>query len=341
MKDQIHGIAFKTSLSIGLAIGMGFMAEQATASCGSSNCFLVIDSQEGPTAPGLMSVDLSYRYIPQDRKLRGSSATNQVLVPKIDFENGALALPADGEGHEEQRTINILGQFDLNYGVTPRLGIGITVPFYNERQHEHTHLDTAEFTKVDGTTGMGDITLRARYALHQSTRHLVVAGAGIKLPSGEYRLRDSDNVINEPTIQPGTGSYDYLLSVFYDYQVQPHEFDTFASLQYRLNTKNDLEYEFGNAVTVNAGLNYRVGAKLIVSGQINARYAERDSFLGQDVPSTGSTMIYATPGIRVESSDQLSLYAHLQLPVHQRVNDVNLAPRYQFMFGLSYAFSTL
>lgn len=292
-------------------------------------------------SPGLMNVDLSYRYIPQDRKLRGGSPTNQVLVPKVDFENGTLGLPAGGEGHEEQRTINILGQFDLNYGVTPRLGIGITVPFYNDRQHEHTHLDTAEFTKVDGTTGMGDVILRAKYALYRSTRNLVVAGVGFKLPSGEYRLRDSDNVINEPTIQPGTGSYDYLFSVFHSHQWQLHSLDTFASLQYRLNTKNDLEYEFGDALTANAGVKYRVTSKLIVSGQLNARYAKQDRFLGQDVPSTGSTMVYATPGVKLEASEQLSLYTHLQLPVHQHVNDVNLVPRYQFMFGLSYAFSTL
>ncbi|MBI1195234.1 MAG: hypothetical protein GC138_05260 [Gammaproteobacteria bacterium] len=337
MNEQLRGAALKTALSIGMA----FAYSQATASCGSSNCFLVVDSQEGAISTGLMNVDLSYRYIPQDRKLQGSDPTNQVLVPKVDFENGVLGLPADGEGHEEQRTINILGQLDLNYGVTPDLGVGVTVPFYNERQHEHTHLDTAEFTKVDGTTGMGDIVLRARYALYRGTRDLVVAGAGIKLPSGEYRLRDSDNAINEPTIQPGTGSYDYLFSILHTHQWTLHSLDTFASLQYRLNTENDLKYEFGDALTANAGLDYRIANKLLVSGQINARYAKRDRFLGQDVPSTGSTMVYATPGIRVESSDQLSLYAHLQLPVYQRVNDVNLVPRYQFMFGLSYAFSTL
>jgi len=289
--------------------------------------------------PGQMVVDLTYRYIPQDRKQKGSSTTDVVQVPGVNFAAGSLELPP-AEGHEELRTINKLGQLDVNYGITPRLGLAVAVPFYNDKYHEHTHLDTGEFSKIDGTSGMGDVAVTAKFALYTRTRHRVVGGAGIKLPTGEYRLRDSDNVINEPTIQPGTGSYDYLFSVFYDYQLQPHKFDTFLSVLYRVNTQNDLDYEFGDTETVNAGVNYRVKSKMIVSGQVNVRSAGRDQYKGQNVPSTGSTSVYVTPGVHVQASDKLSLYTHLQLPVYQDVNDANLVPRYQFMFGLSYAFST-
>ena len=80
---------------------------------------------------------------------------------------------------------------------------------------------------------------------------------------------------------------------------------------------------------------------MVVSGQINVQHSDRDQFVGQDVPSTGNTMVYITPGIQVQSSDNLALYSYLQLPVYQHVNEVNLVPRYGFMFGLSYAFSTL
>lgn len=291
-------------------------------------------------APGQMVIDLSYRYIPQDRKQQGSSRTDTVQVPGVNFAAGTLELPPT-EGHEELRTINMLGQLDVNYGVTPNFGIAVAVPFYNQRLHEHIHLDTAEFSNVDGTSGMGDVAVTGKFALLTTTRHRLVGGVGVKLPTGEYKLRDSDNVINEPTIQPGTGSYDYILSAFYDYQWRPHERDTFVSLSYRVNTQNDLDYERGDAATFNVGANFRVREKMVVSAQLNLQHAGRDQYKGQDVPSTGITSVYLTPGIQVQSSDNLALYTHLQLPVYQHVNEVNLVPRYGFMFGLSYGFSTL
>jgi len=325
---------------LSVALWVFLFTGPAAASCGSANCFLVTGTQEGLMAPGQMVIDLSYRYIPQDRKQKGSSRTDVVEVPAINFDTGQIELPPT-EGHEEISTINELGQLDVNYGITPNFGIAVAVPFSNNRPHEHIHLDTGDFSNSDGTSGMGDIAVTAKFALHTSTRHRLVGGAGVKLPTGEYKLRDSEGDITEPTLQPGTGSYDYLVSLFYDYQWQPHELDSFVSLLYRVNTENDLNYERGDAATLNTGVNYRVGSKMVVSGQINVQHADRDQFVGQDVPSTGNTMVYITPGIQVQSSDNLGLYSYLQLPLYQHVNEVNLVPRYGFMFGLSYAFSTL
>lgn len=63
--------------------------------------------------------------------------------------------------------------------------------------------------------------------------------------------------------------------------------------------------------------------------QINARFSDRDRYRDQDVPSTGGTWVYLTPGAAT------SLYAYLQLPVYQYVNDGNLVPRYGLMLGVS------
>lgn len=108
--------------------GVGLTAESALASCGSSNCFLNTGTQEGVFAPGQVVLDLSYRYITQDRKLRGSSSTNEVLVPKVDFENGELEL----EHHRELRTVNTLAQLDVNIGLTERLTLAVALPFFND-----------------------------------------------------------------------------------------------------------------------------------------------------------------------------------------------------------------
>lgn len=312
-------------------------AGNAYASCGSSSCFLNAGTREGVFPPGQVMLDLSYRYIPQDKKLKGSSDTDEVLVPKVDFENGEI----EPEHHRELRTLNTLAQLDVVVGVTEKLTLAVELPFFNDRVHEHDDgVDMGAgrqgvFTNADGASGFGDVLVMGRYALHASTRHLLVANGGVKFPTGEYRLRNGDGNINEPTIMPGTGSYDFILSGYYRYQWQPRKLESDISLQYRLNTENDLDYRFGNAATLNLGLNYRPAGKLVLSAQINMRHAQRDKFIGEGVPSTGNTMIYLTPGVRVESTDNTAFYAHLQIPVYQHVNEVNIVPNYGLVFGVT------
>ncbi len=321
-----------------LVSGIGLTTDRALAGCGSSNCFLTTGTQEGVFAPGQVVLDLSYRYLSQDKKLRGRSSTNEVLVPKVDFENGELELAH----HRERRTLNTLAQLDVNVGLTERLTLAMTLPFLNDRRHEHddgVDLDAGEkghFTNDDGSSGLGDVSITGKYAFFTTIRHLFVGGLGVKFPTGEYKLRNGEGNINEPSVMPGTGSYDFLLSGYYSYQWQPRQLDSFIALQYRLNTKNNLDYQFGNATVLNIGLNYRTSEKIVVTGQFNTRVAERDEFKGQGVPSTGNTMIYFSPGVRIQSSDDTAFYTHIQLPIYQDVNEFNIVPRYGLQFGLSH-----
>src|SRR5438874_896947 len=87
-----------------LLLGMLTIAPSARATCGSAGCFLVTGTQEGVSASGILTVDLSYRFISQTRKLSGTKEVGEVLVPKVDFENGVL-LP---DHHREIRTQNTL-----------------------------------------------------------------------------------------------------------------------------------------------------------------------------------------------------------------------------------------
>ncbi len=314
------------------------------ASCGSGNCFLVTGGQ-GISSPGHMTLDISYRYIPMDDFQRGSSSTSEALTPKIDFENRRIENPH----HREIRTINELVQVDIGYGVSERFTLQLTLPLMNDRAHEHYDGVTSAatpgtFTRQDGSSGMGDMRLTGKYAPIVLTRHLFVVGGGVKFPTGEYKLSNSEGSINEPTVQPGTGSYDFLFSLFYDYQVIPHKFDIFVSGSYQLNTENDLNYEFGDQTLLNFGINYRLESerKTTLSTQINYRHTDRDHFDTisgtQGVPATGGDWVNLTPGIRIQASDRLSLYSFLQFPIYQYVNEVNLVPRYGLVLGATYTF---
>jgi len=321
--------------SLSLSLRDLFHPDRVFASCGSANCFLVTGTQEGISTPGQVIVDLSYRFIPMDKVHRGSKSASSALVPKIDFENGII-VPG---GHEEIRTNNELAQLDISYGVKPRFSLLLSIPILNNRTHEHAHVP-GNFTREDGTSGFGDIRLVGRYAIRMTGRQLLIGGLGIKAPTGEYKLLDHDGEINEPTIQPGTGSWDGLLSAHYSYQLVPRKMDLFLSTSYQITTENDLDYRMGNILILNGGVDYIFNGSrpTTTSLQINMRHTPRDKFKGEEVPSTGGKWIYITPGVRVELAPGTSIYGHLQLPVYQYVNEENLVPRYGLLIGISRSF---
>ena len=302
------------------------------AACGGGNCSLITGSQDGVLGKDKFVMDLSYRYVLSENPHRGSNSTNQALVPKVNFETRSLEL----EEHKELRTVNKLAQFDISYGVTEKFTLSLNMPFFNDRFHEHE--DGGVFNNVDGTSGFGDITLVAKYAFWQTTKHMFVGGIGIKFATGDYKLRDSDGGINEPTLMPGTGSYDAILSGIYNYSAIPNKLNIFTSVSHRFTTENDLDYLFGDTTLIDVGAAYLLTKIVSISGQVNTRISGRDKFIDLDVPSTGGEFIFFTPGVRLAVSDDVSIYSHVQLPIYQRVNDENLVEDYGLMLGVSYGF---
>jgi hypothetical protein len=309
----------------------------AHASCGGANCFLVTGTQEGMVQAGGIVVDLSYRFVPMDQPQTGSEKSAEALVPAIDFETGTI----EPDHHRELRTNNELVQLDVAFGVSDRTSVAIAFPLINNRLHEHVDLEGGTETFSSNTySGFGDLRVMVRRNFHHSLRHLFIGGFGIKTPTGEYKLRDPvEGVITEPGVQPGTGSWDPIATAFYAYQIRPRAFDWFVGGSVQYTTENDLDYRFGETVILNTGVDYQIargGRDITLSAQINARNAPHDEFSGQTVPSTGGTWIYFTPGVRVATSERTSLYAHVQLPVYQRVNESNIVPRYGLMMGVSH-----
>ncbi|HHM05959.1 MAG TPA: hypothetical protein ENJ19_09505 [Gammaproteobacteria bacterium] len=330
---------FAVAVAVGALLGPAW----AVAGCGSANCFLVTGTQEGLAGVGQMTFDLSYRWIPMDQPQRGSAETSQALAPAVNFDTGEI----EEDHHRELRTNNELVQLDVNYGFSERWGMALVLPLINNRRHEHVDIhhepgdaEEESFSSQE-YSGFGDVRLLGKYAFARTTRHVFVGGLGVKAPTGDYKLRNNaGGVINEPTVMPGTGSWDGLLSAYYAYQIRPRRWDWFVSGSYQHTTENDLGYRFGSTTLLNTGFNYRfqLQQRHYSAGlQLNLRHAPRDVFRGRDVSSTGGTWVHLTPGLRVQAGARTRLYVHLQLPVHQQVNDSNIVSRYGLVLGVSHS----
>lgn len=318
----------------------------ALASCGSTTCFLVIGSQAGVPQEGLLTVNLNYNYINQGDLLSGTSG----IIPEVDTDR-RLIIP---NHHLEIRTINQVYTLDLNYGVTDRFALELTLP-YIVRSHRHFHFHRGEpiDPSVFTDNGLGDMRVTAKYNILPTLRNLVVFGFGVELPTGKFNTQENDGrATMEPSAQLGRGNLGLVGSMYQTYEILPHRLNQFSSATYRHTFKNDNGYQFGDDYVLSGGLNLLVLERLTLTGQLNYRYVVHDEFSSsisggtgdaalikdRPVPTTGSTMLAFSPGFTFEFRPGTALYFFAQFPLVRDFNN-NIAPDVGFLGGLTHVFN--
>jgi hypothetical protein len=353
-------------LSLALVVLSWPIAKTAQASCGAVTCFVVIGSQQQVPQAGLLTVNAIYNYTP----MRLLDGTNGVIAA-VDQADRALIL----DHHQETRTITQQSTLDLNYGLTDRLGLQLTLP-YMWRTHKHIdglgeggangEGDAANFS----ANGIGDTRVALKYNVLPTLRSMVVLGFGVYLPTGNTHAHDSAEKVMESPAQLGRGQVGLNPTIYQTYELIPHRLNQFASASYRHTFRNNDGYRFGDEYMLNAGLNLVATPWLVLTGQVNYRYLVHDNFSssllqsapigttpGEEptvidplirnraVPNTGSTYYAFSPGFQVglgqlvESSwtNMTSLYFYAQIPFERDSNN-NLAQGTSYIFGLTRSF---
>jgi len=295
--------------------------------CDSTTCLLLTRGQNGVLARGVFRFDVSLRYTSQSQIYVGSRPGSEVVRPKVDFEQGRF-IP--GYHRELGGQENYL-QVDVGYGLTSRLTLLASAPLMARRYYRVEHFG---FNVGYSTRGIGDTLVGVRY---RTTRGLAAAAA-VELPTGESRgLSPYNEGILDPTLQPGSGSFDFVTAVQYTVPARPVGLDLTLSGSYQLNTRNDLGYRFGNDSIVTLGLSRGLPRGVTASVQVKGFHKQRSDFLGLGVPSTGGTVVYLTPGLRVNAGSNVSLYGFVQIPFYRNVNEAQLVPRASLVVGFSTA----
>lgn len=136
-----------------------------------------------------------------------------------------------------------------NYGITNRLNLSLVVPIINKSEQVLTNGTTTNVS----TTSLGDLSMMAQYLFLDKKSFQIVSGIGIKLPTGPTKLKDAeDQFILQPSLQPGTGSFDYIFLSRFQYSFSfRRSLSIGQTFTYQLTTAssnfaNHDSYEFGN-----------------------------------------------------------------------------------------------
>lgn len=345
------GISF--ILGTSLVVGGMLAAPPAQAACGAVSCFVVIGSQQQVPQKGLLTVNGIYSYTPMTLP-SGSNG----IIPEVDQAQRRLV----SNHHHELSTITQTYTLDVNYGVTDRFGVQVTVP-YLMRKHDHAHFHGGMDAERIGFSdkGLGDIRVTVKYNALLTLRSMVVAGFGVELPTGDTDARDNMGGVMESATQLGRGNVGLIGSAYQTYELIPHRLNQFAFASYRHTFRNNDGYQFGDEYLLNAGLNLITVPWLVLTNQVNYRYMTHDnvsaslrdgSFVDQQVldrrvPNTGHTFLAYTPGFQVSLSgltdaawaNMASVYFYTQIPVARDANN-NLAQGTSYVFGITKSFQT-
>ncbi|MDY0904942.1 hypothetical protein [Pedobacter sp. CFBP9032] len=224
------------------------------------------------------SISVLYRY----RSFNGYDGQAHSLFPN----GGKFFIPARSQdapitGHagneadyELYRSMEIRGKYFVN----SRLEINAILPYvYNSERYNG-------YTSTIG--GMGDANFYAGYHLVQKLdenfKQQLIAGAGIKLPTGKNDFKNTAGIRYSSLMQGGTGSTDGF--VYLNYMVGLGNFGASLNTSYKVNGKNSRQESIANSTTsfLNIFYKQRIGkdVQVMPSAQFFYEYSGGEKYNG-------------------------------------------------------------
>ncbi|MDO8785760.1 MAG: transporter, partial [Syntrophales bacterium] len=291
-----------------------------------------------------ISLQLTYSFTLMD-KLREGSAEKS--VEDVMDEGKYTSIPT--------RMEMIKYTLTAAYGFTPRFSAFVTIPYIRNTMDMQMFMDMGmgmEWMKhpMDPVEDIGDMTFMGLYRIHTNREimptDVVTLGVGIKTPTGSSTEKTENGKFVHAHMQPGTGSWDPLISLVYTKMANPFLFQ--GDLTYQITTRNSDGYEFGDSFTANLSGKYAVSSYFNVTGGLMYlhlnRADDRDGeytnlkSLTDDPVNTGGESVWLSPGIQVLPFKNMTLDLKVQFPLWERVNGIQLVSSYRILAGISYSF---
>lgn len=162
------------------------------------------------------------------------------------------------------------------------------------------------------STGLGDITLLGNYQVFSKANsdskftNALWLGGGIKFATGQSSVDISDPgfTVGDFSSTPGTGSTDYLLNANHNLLFGKNGLVT--NLAYRINTKNEVDFQYGNRIYVNTAFFHSLNAgQVALRPTVGLNLVENamNKFQGQEISGSGGYVLSGMAGLNVQKGN--------------------------------------
>lgn len=199
----------------------------------------------------------------------------------------------------------------------------------------------AKGTSRSLTSGVGDITVIADLVLVSwqagSCSQQLFTGGGVKSATGKHAGITELDKMGLPNMQPGTGSWDFLVNA--NYTLKGHRYGLNADVSYTLTTANADELKYGNKLATGL-VAYRALEKgaITVVPQLGARYEfalhDYDNYPRRWLNvQSGGYMMFATAAIQAYYR-KMGWRVVYNVPIAQKYSSGYVIARARFETGL-------
>ena len=234
---------------------------------------------------------------------------------------------------------SFLSTFNLSYGVIENFQLGLIYGYFtSEGNREFESGDKVTFDP-DGFT---DLWLSAKYRIYQGSAGQFALLGGIKAPTGDSTITNSEGEAVEPSATAGTGAWDGLAGMAYTVPLnRAVTLDASAIYTFRGEAH---DYRLGDRLDLGSSLAWRVWGDAASFPQVSLvaeatlRHVQKSEQGSAADEATGGTVLFLSPGVKVSFTKDLSASLGVQLPGVQNLNKDQLETNFRLISGISYSF---
>ena len=233
----------------------------------------------------------------------------------------------------------------VDYTFNSDWGLSVALPMV-KRDHLHLENDFDAGTQTPESWNfrkIGDARVMARYRIatlegDDYTLGTVGLNFGLKLPTGRSNVMNSEGERAERSLQPGTGTTDAFVGVYYTQLLPMKNLSWFTQALLQRPLYQSEGYQPGARISLDAGLRYDLSDRFSLMLQLNALIKGRDTGASAENNNSGGRSVYLGPGLSFAVTNDVRIYGFVQVPVYQYVNGVQLGTRPAAVLGLSAKF---
>jgi long-subunit fatty acid transport protein len=260
-----------------------------------------------------LSLSLNYNYRLNDKIFRGDSI---------------VANPQDI--HVEFNRITLSANYKVNEEWTLSAGIPYLEATRSERGIPNNNL-----------SGLADINLGATFSPWKNDDNRLSNlsfNLGLMVPSGKAKDNPTTGVTAPSVFQLGTGSTQLALGAGY-YGSLTEKFNYFSNLSVTVPLyESRKEFLPAETFSFRTGVGYAISDKWSSKLSLDLFHGEKDEFLGNEIPNTGSTTLSITSAIIYEINENVSASFSASIPIYRRVNETALSINTLWSAGVSFQF---